>query len=152
MDKCCKVAALFLATLRAIEFIARQNHWLTKGSSFYGDHLLFERIYNSVSENIDSAAEKFVGLFGEQCLEYDTQVDLLNKVLLKYKNLEGSPMEMLLAIEKDFLNLSKNAYNCFENENKLSLGLDDTITSISSKQEESVYLLQQTLSKGFKNA
>jgi hypothetical protein len=78
-------------------------------------------------------------------LDYVLQADLLNKVLLKYKGLEGKPLEMSLAIEKDFIKFSKDAYNCFEEEGKLTLGLDDTIMSIASKREEAVYLLQQVL-------
>jgi DNA-binding ferritin-like protein len=145
MEKCFKVAALYVATLKAIALIHQHNHWTTKGEMFYGDHLLFERLYNSTLENLDLAAEKFIGVFGDECLDYDLQAELLHKVLLKYKNLDGSPAEMSLAAEKDFIKFSDEAYNCFENEGRLSLGLDDMIMEIASKREEAVYLLQQTL-------
>lgn len=147
MDKCSKIAALYIATLKGMALIHTNNHWTTKGANFYGDHLLFERIYNSALENLDLAAEKFVGLFGTDCLNYDLQVEFLNKVLVKYKNLEGSPLSMSLAVEKDFIKLSQDAYNCFEEEGRLTLGLDDTLTAIVSKREESIYLLQQSLKK-----
>jgi hypothetical protein len=91
------------------------------------------------------AAEKFQGLFKDQCLDYDMQADMLHKVLVKYKNLDGSPLQMALEAEKDFLKFSQDAYNCFEEEGKLTLGLDDMIMSIASKREEVVYLLQQSL-------
>jgi len=145
MDKCSNVAALYIATLKAVALIHQHSHWTTKGSNFYGDHLLFMRLYESALENLDTAAEKFMGLFGNKCLGYDMQSDLLHKVLLKYKNLEGSPAEMSLAIEKDFIKFSKDAYNCFDKEGKLSLGLDDMVMAIASQREESVYLLQQVL-------
>lgn len=145
MDKCVKVAALYIATLKSLAIIHQNNHWLTKGASFYGDHLLFERLYNSVLENLDAAAEKFVGLFGDECLNYEYQNSLMNKVLLKYNNLEGSPVEMSLAAEKDFIKLSQDAYRCLEDEDNMTLGIDDLIMSISNKREESVYLLQQIL-------
>ena len=147
MEKCCKVAALYVATLKAISIIHQHNHWTTKGSDFYGDHLLFGRLYDGVSSNVDAAAEKFIGLFGAECLGYELQVDFLNKVLERYKNFKGAPEELSLAVEKDFLKFAKEAYNCFEDEEKLTMGLDDTMTSISSKSEEAVYLLQQTKSK-----
>lgn len=145
MDKCSKVASLYIATLKAISLVHQHSHWTTRGISFYGNHLLFERLYNSALKDVDLAAEKFIGLFGSECLDYDLQTDLLHKVLLKYKNLEGSPAEMSLAIEKDFLKFSHDAYNCFEKEGKLSLGLDDMVMAIASQREESVYLLKQTL-------
>lgn len=145
MDKICKIGALYIATLKAMTLIHQHSHWTTKGNAFYGEHLLFMRIYESAQEDLDLAAEKFMGLFGDQCLDYDLQADLLHKVLLKYKNLEGSPTQMSLEIEKDFLKLSREAYSAFEDDDKLTLGLDDMIMAIASKREEAVYLLQQTL-------
>jgi DNA-binding ferritin-like protein len=143
MDKCCKIAGLYVATLKALALIHQHNHWTTKGDAFYGDHLLFERLYNATLETLDLAAEKFIGLFGDQAISYDLQADLLHKVLLKYKNLEGSPVQLSLAAEKDFIKFSQVAYNGFEDEDKLTLGLDDMLMSIASKHEEAVYLLQQ---------
>lgn len=145
MDKSNKVAAMYIATLKAMAIVHQHNHWTTRGSDFYGDHLLLERLYDSTLKDLDLAAEKFVGLFGDEVLNYDLQVDLLSKVLMKYSRLEGSPVEMSLAIEKDFLKFSGDAYNSFDEEGKLSLGLDDMIMSIASQREESVYLLQQVL-------
>lgn len=144
MEKCEKTAALYVATLKAIALIHQHNHWTTHGQTFYGDHLLFERLYKSVLEDLDLAAEKFIGLFSDSYLDYDLQADLIHKVLLKYKNLEGSPVDLSLAAEKDFLKFSQDAYNCFDEEGRLTLGLDDMIMSISSNHETAIYLLTQT--------
>lgn len=145
MNKCNKVASLYIATLKSIALIHQHNHWTTRGVAFYGDHLLFERLYNSALEDLDLAAEKFIGVFGDDVISYDMQTELLNKVLSKYSKLEGSPLEMSLAIEKEFLQFSTAAYDCFEAEEKMTLGLDDMIMAIASNREESVYLLQQSL-------
>lgn len=145
MNKCNKVATLYIATLKSIALIHQHNHWTTRGVAFYGDHLLFERLYNSALEDLDLAAEKFIGVFGDDVISYDVQTELLNKVLSKYSKLEGSPLEMSLAIEKEFLQFSTAAYECFETEGKMTLGLDDMIMAIASNREESVYLLQQSL-------
>jgi DNA-binding ferritin-like protein len=145
MEKCQKVAALYIATLQALAIILTQSHWLTRGTTFYGDHLLFERIYDSALDDLDAAAEKLVGIFGDEVLNYELQAELLNKVLLRFKNLEGSPLEMSLAIEKDFLKFSQSAYDCFKEEEKMTLGVDDLIMSIASNRETSVYRIQQAL-------
>lgn len=145
MGESIKIAALYVASLKAISLIHVHNHWTAKGIAFYSDHLLFERIYNDILKNLDMAAEKFIGLFGASCLDYETQADLLHKVLIKYKNLEEAPVAIALQVEKDFLKFAQQAYNIFEDEETLTLGLDDLIMSIASKHEEIVYLLQQTL-------
>lgn len=146
MDKCLKVAALYVATLKAMALIHQHNHWTTNGEMFYAEHLLFERLYNSVLEDLDLAAEKYIGLFGDEALDYKLQTELLSKVLLNYNKLEGSPVEMSLAVEKDFIKFSNDAYECFDEQGELSLGLDDMIMSIASNREEAAYLLQQSLS------
>lgn len=145
MDKCCKMAALYIASFKGLAQIHQHNHWTTNGESFYGNHLLFEKIYDSALKDLDLAAEKFVGIFGAECLDYNLQADFLNKVLKKYSNLEGSPAEMSLAIEKDIVKLCADAYKCFEKEGKLTLGLDDMLMSIASNREEAIYLLKQSL-------
>jgi DNA-binding ferritin-like protein len=147
MDKCNKVAALYITTLRALGIIHSQNHWTTNGMNFYGNHLLFERIYKSVLEDLDQAAEKFIGILGQECLDYEFQNKLLNSVLSKYNNLEGSSTEMSLAAEKDFIKLSEGAYQCFESEGKMTLGLDDFLMSTANNHEETIYFLQQVLKK-----
>lgn len=145
MNKTLQIAALYLSTLRGMTIIHSHNHWTTKGQNFYENHLLFERIYNSAIEDLDLAAEKFVGLFGSDCLNYELNTNLLNKVLLKYKDGSDSPIKMSLGIEEDFLKLSSQAYEAFEEASVLSLGLDDMISSIASNRESSVYLLKQNL-------
>jgi DNA-binding ferritin-like protein len=145
MEKSITVGALYISSLKGMALIHQHSHWSTSGIAFYGDHLLFERLYNSALKDLDLAAEKFIGLFGDKVLDYDLQTDLLHKVLLKYNSLEGSPLEMSLKIEKDFLKLSQQSYKVFEDEETLTLGLDDMILSIASQREESVYLLQQAL-------
>jgi DNA-binding ferritin-like protein len=145
MDKCNKIAALYVATLKCMALIHQHNHWTTKGSNFYGDHLLFKRLYESASEDLDLAAEKFIGVLGEEIMNYDFQTELVNKILSKYSNLEGSPKEMSMEVEKDFITFSASAYECLKKEGKMTLGLDDMIMAIASKREESVYLLKQAL-------
>jgi len=145
MDKCCKVAALYIASLKGLSLIHQHNHWTTKGGTFYGKHLLFERIYESALENLDLAAEKFIGAFGVECVDYEIQAKFLNKVLEKYSKFQGDPIEMSLEVEKDFLEYSEYAFNCFEKEDKMTLGIDDMIMSIASEREEATYLLQQSL-------
>ncbi len=145
MDKCCKTAALYIASLKGLSLIHQHSHWTARGSSFYGKHLLFEKIYESALENLDLAAEKFIGVFGLECIDYEMQSDFLKKVLDRFSKYEGEPIEMSLMVEKEFLEYSEYAYNCFEEEDRLTLGIDDMIMSIASEREEAVYLLQQSL-------
>ncbi len=147
MNKCSKIAGLYIASLKVMALIHQNSHWTTKGANFYGNHLLFESLHNSALKNVDSAAEKFVGLFGDDVLDFESQTNLLNKILLKYKIVNKSPVQMSLEVEKDFIKLSRRVYDFFKNEGALSLGLDDMLMSISNQREDAVYHLQQILKK-----
>ena len=150
MEKHLKVANLYIASLRSLSLIYQHCHWLTRGISFYGDHLLFERLYNSVLENVDMAAEKLIGIFGDQVLDYELQAKLIGQAKQFYKNLEGSPVAQCLKAEKEFLKLATEFYKLVDDGEHLTLGLDDALCNISNKREEAVYLLQQIL-KGEKD-
>lgn len=147
MEKVWQIANLYVATLRQIYLTHQYSHWTTRGEAFYADHLVFERLYKAAQDDADLAAEKMIGLFGSEGVDYDAQRNFMSKLAAKYAELNGSPLEMSLQIEKDFLKFSKEAYDALEEEGVLSLGLDDMIMSIASKREESCYLLQQILDK-----
>jgi DNA-binding ferritin-like protein len=53
-----------LAILRAQHWLYHTLHWQTSGPTFYGQHLLFERLYSAIPDQYDGLAEKIVGLFG----------------------------------------------------------------------------------------
>ncbi len=147
MDRHAKIAGLYLATLKAIYLIHQHSHWTTKGSSFYGNHILFQRLYEAAQASADLAAEKFLGVFGEEAVDFKFQNGLLAKVLEKFETLSDDPAAMSIAVEKEFLKLSQEAYKIFEKEDVMTLGLDDMIMSIASKSEEAIYLLQQSIKK-----
>lgn len=143
MEKVFDIANMYVATLRALYLVEQNCHWLTKGMAFYGDHLLFERLYKAAAESADLAAEKFIGLFNENGLNIAAQATFISKLLAKYQ--EDNLHAAALKLEKDFLAFSQQAYDLFEEEGVMTLGLDDMLMSIASKHEEACYLLQQIL-------
>jgi DNA-binding ferritin-like protein len=146
MNKVEELASLYVAQLRSIYLTHQNHHWLVSGNDFYGNHLLFERIYKSAAEDVDLAAEKFIGLFGKEVLDPQMQAQLVGKLLEEFSG--KNELETSLAIEKKFLAFSEKFYGLLKSENKMSLGLDDMIMSISSNRETACFLLQQTLEKG----
>lgn len=143
MEKVWKIANLFVATLRSIYLVHQNSHWTSKGEAFYANHLVFERLYKSAQDDADLAAEKFIGVFGEAGVDFETQYRLMASIMARYNEFDGDPVAMSLAIEKDFLKLAEESYAAFEGESAMTLGLDDMIMSISSHREEACYLLQQ---------
>lgn len=145
MDKITEALALYLSTLRAITVVFQNCHWKSKNEDAYSHHLLFERLYNDAQETLDGAAEKFIGVFDEECLKLSTHNLYLYKVLQKYETYDEdfNFIEMSLRIEKDFLKLSQDLYDLLDSSDELTLGLDDFIMATANKHEEFVYLLKQ---------
>ena len=50
-----------LGLYKAIKCTAKKYHWKTAGDNFMSDHLLFDRIYDDISDDsIDSIAEHII--------------------------------------------------------------------------------------------
>ena len=128
--------------LRAMYLVHQMNHWKVQGDTFYGNHLLFERLYNEVQELADEAAERCIGVYG------DLDEGDLSEILEKYKVDSDDPEDYVkssLECEKDFQDLAKDTYEELKDNSTLTLGIDDMIMAQCSKSEVNCYLLQQVL-------
>lgn len=142
MERIEELCCYYIALIRAVYLMHQNHHWITKGKNFYGNHLLFERIYKSAAEDADMAAEKFIGLFGTETLDLHMQAQMIGRILENFSS--GDPVQTSLEAEKKFLDFSEKFYTLLDKEDRLTLGLDDMIMSIASNREGAVYLLKQT--------
>src|SRR5271165_3327554 len=95
-ELCCE----YIALIRCVGLVEQNSHWRVKGDTFYGSHLLFERLYNSAVKDADAIAEKMIGVFGEDTLDLNMQAQLIGK---KLEDFTETPFENSLKIEKEFL-------------------------------------------------
>lgn len=135
------------AALQAkIEF-SHYAHWISKGENYFADHLLFERIYNESQEDPDPLAEKLIGTLGQ---ESETKlVDPIPTLKISLQILEQFQSEdlpnSLQQISQYLLEQIDSLYHTLEQQNLLSLGLDDFLMQLHDKHETHSYLLQQRL-------
>lgn len=141
MNRVEELTNLYVAYLRAIYLTHQNSHWVSKGKEFYGNHLMFERIYKSSSEDADAAAEKMIGVFGDDALDPKLQSQFISKLLEKVSG--EDPVETSLNVEKQFLEFSTKFYNTIKSEGKMTQGLDDMILTIANNREGACYLLGQ---------
>jgi DNA-binding ferritin-like protein len=66
-----------VALLRAVQLLHHTAHWQTAGATFYGDHLLYERLYTGITEEYDSLGEKTVYLAGVGAVDAVAQAQLV---------------------------------------------------------------------------
>lgn len=121
----------------------QQIHWVTKGPQFYGDHLLFARLYEAVDAELDQLAEKVIGLDGPVPPMHGPQGALLVAAqFAEFSKIEDLPKRALMS-EKMFLASLKRVYDCLNERGELTMGLDDLLQAFANTHEEHLYLLQQ---------
>lgn len=133
-----------LALMRAMYMHYQTAHWQTSGSDFYGDHLLFQRLYETLEEEIDMTAEKLIGLDGNEFVDLSFQLNW-TKIYGEYLATESCLVKRSLQLERVFQSVLARSYELLDSIDVLTLGLDDFLMSLASSHESHLYLLQQRL-------
>lgn len=142
----------YLALMKALQNYYQHAHWISKGEPYYGDHLLFERLYGSLGGQIDGLAEKMVGLGGDHFVCVKTVMGMTAKILSHVSEMDENTLGYELAqsslkLEKMFLACTKNIYNKMKEDGSLTLGFDDMLMSLYNDHEGNVYLLRQRVKR-----
>jgi DNA-binding ferritin-like protein len=142
----------YLALMKALQNYYQHAHWISKGEPYYGDHLLFERLYGDLGKQIDSLAEKMVGLGGDSLVCVKTVMAMTAKILSHVPDMDENMLgyelaETGLKLEISFLKCTDDLYNKMKTEGSITLGFDDLLMSLYNEHEGSVYLLQQRVKK-----
>lgn len=127
-----------LAVLQAMEYMYRHHHWTVHGDAFYGDHLLFERLADSLSEEIDALAEKIVG--GGEDFDPLHQMARMGDWVSNWSEI-SCLFRRSMQMERDLQELLQT----FVDDKTQSLGLVDLLTGIANSHETATYLLKQRL-------
>ena len=139
-----------LAFLRAVHWSHWTSHWQVSGPEYYGDHLLFERLYTGVQAEIDAMAEKLVAYYGPEAVELTNQVQM-TALLVNKLSTSPDPVQRGLRAEEILQEIFKQVYDKISNADDMTLGLDDFIMAMANDHETNVYLLRQRL-RTVKNA
>lgn len=139
---------VLVGVLRAASIVHQSHHWQIQGNSYYGDHLLFDRLYSDSLGFIDSVAERAVGSGDRNLVCPKTQSVLIQDLIAYWCQATGEldPHVMVavsLTIERSVLELIKTAKARLSAQDKLSDGTDNLLQGVADKHEEFVYLLQQ---------
>jgi len=138
---------ILLGYLQALYHLHQIHHWNTMGSTSYGDHLLFQRLYEESQEFIDQVAERSVGSKSVAAIEPAVQAQIIHSVLLGLTQSEDGTarnyVETSLRGELHCLQLIKGVISLMESDNTLSPGISNLLEGVADLHETFVYLLQQ---------
>lgn len=138
-----------LAYVRSLAWAYQTAHWQTRGSTFYGDHLLFERLYTATNDQIDGLAEKVIGMSGDNgSVDPVKQSAALHNHLKRIFGSEGTGVEAcmkaMLNVEEEFVGKFMPAMlKKMKSDDRLSDGLENLLQGIMDEHEGFIYLLKQ---------
>ena len=142
------VVLVYLKFLSALH----ENHHLTcKGDPFYGDHLLFSRLYDAVQDEVDTVAEKAIGLGCTSNVDLHTVYSQVLKLIDGAGSGATIPQSSDLArkslvAELNFLKVIDECIESLEECGMLTNGVDNLLQGSADKHEGHVYLLKQRCS------
>jgi DNA-binding ferritin-like protein len=140
---------ILLSCLRALAFTHQMSHWTSSGDPFYGDHLLFERLYDGVVPEIDTVAEKAVGMGGSIMLHPIHQANhealLINTMCGQGTNIPNAAelSQRSYQAEMHFMGMLNALVERMKNNGCWSIGVENMLGEIADKHEGHIYLLKQ---------
>ena len=140
--------SVLLVHLRFLSFVHQNHHWVAKGDPFYGDHSLFGELYSNVVGEVDSIAERAVGLGTSQNVDVSLHTSQLLKLVQGYGMTQTIPQPNELArrslqAEINFLKTCNILVQSMKEAGTLTRGLDNLIAGIEDQHETHVYKLKQ---------
>lgn len=133
-----------VALLRAVQLLHHTAHWQTAGATFYGDHLLFERLYSGLEGEFDGLAEKAVAYCGPAAVDPLAQAQLVAAFVAGFAGADLARKS--LAAEQLLQEEIEEARAVITDAGDMPLGLDNYLQGLADSHETAIYLLQQRIS------
>lgn len=132
-----------LAAIRAERDFFQTIHWCAQGSNYYGDHLLYQRIYEGRGDEIDKIGElaRLIGSDDTVDLMYtkNAEMHVLDKVSASGA---GSPVTQAIALTEHTLNLISQT-NAQAAGHPYNMGINNLLSTIAENHVAFLYLLRQ---------
>jgi DNA-binding ferritin-like protein len=133
-----------LAQFNALAHYYREIHWTSQGQLFYQDHLLAERLYNEVSDVLDSIAEKGIGQTNERSFVLTIpHLGRVVEILQDYPH-TGDASSLFAGALSFERQLGEQLDQWFQTIK--SAGINDFLGQLSDEGLNRIYLLQGRLS------
>jgi len=143
-DECIDAMRKVHHILRAQYQSYQTSHWQVMGTSFYGNHIMFQRLYGSVTEDIDGLGEKLVAYSGVDAVcpaaALECMLNCIEQWMTERDHVRRglrSEADLCAAIDALYASCDKCGY-------KMPRGLDDFMAALANAHETNNPLLKQS--------
>lgn len=119
-------------------------HWKSKGTSYYGDHLLYERLYRARRKEIDRLAELIIAIEGADRLSVARAVQAVAPIVDGIERMQIPDAQKGLVAANMTLSALRQA-DAASQGSPYALAVSNALATFSENQMEAVYLLKQRL-------
>lgn len=130
------------ANLRAEHQLFWTYHWRSKGRDYYGDHLLYQRLYEARVLEIDRMAEVLMALGGPAAVDPMRSWAMVNQTITAAEARQGADVQKAIALVADTLNKIEVA-DAQARQSRFPLAVNNVLAGIADKHLEALYLLRQ---------
>lgn len=131
-----------LYILNALNIFYKSCHWRCQGNYFYQDHLLFERLYGGIDDEMDGLVELIIGLTNDRAFADARLINERTQVFTPTYG-ENNQENFVKALQLESLLLSSIAAIPQGSD----VGTYNHIAGIAQKHRSNVYLLKNSLTK-----
>jgi len=140
---------VFIDLLRALSLLHHTHHWQTQGSQFYGDHLLYQRLYELADGQIDMVGEKAVGLGSADLVLARHSLENMRRYIEAIEDadmMDAPALKMAkrsLLAEKSFITAGEKMMDQLKSKGLLTRGVEQLLGTILDQHEGVLFLLKQ---------
>jgi DNA-binding ferritin-like protein len=130
--------------LRVEQMLFQVYHWRSKGADYYGDHLLYQRLYEDRAVEIDRVGEVLLAVGGS--VAPMTTVIGMQDLIARVEATQGSDSIRGLALVNETLRRINDA-NDLLGKAPYTLSVNNVLAGFADKHLEALYLLKQRSEK-----
>lgn len=117
-------------------------HWRSKGQDYYGDHLLYQRLYTDRAPEIDRIGEVLMAVAGPNSVAPVVTVTGMHDLTSRIEELSGTEAQRGLALVSETLRRINSA-NGLLGATPYALSVNNVLAGFADKHLEALYLLKQ---------
>ena len=128
--------------LETEQLLFHAYHWRSKGADYYGDHLLYQRLYTDRAPEIDRIGEVLMAVAGPNSVSPVITITGMQDLTSCIEGLQGTEAQRGVALVSETLRRITAANAALGSDN-WSLAVNNVLAGFADKHLEALYLLKQ---------